>query len=69
MKFHTGYLNTYSSGDCNGICIWRRALWENLQCWAFYWGWGSYLFCLLILHLMIINLYFKYVAYVGSLLW
>lgn len=24
VKFHLGHFNTYSSGHCNGICIWRR---------------------------------------------
>lgn len=37
-----GHFNTYSSGHCYGICIWRRAIWTHMQCWAVQRGWGSY---------------------------
>jgi hypothetical protein len=42
MKFHSGNFDPYSSGYCNGICIWRRNVWTNQQSRTFYWGWGSY---------------------------
>lgn len=49
LNFHPGHFNTNSSSHCYGICIWRRALWSNLQGRAFFWGWGFYAIWLLFL--------------------
>lgn len=36
-----GDIDTDSSGYCDGICIWRRALWADMQCRTVQWGWGT----------------------------
>lgn len=62
IKFHSDHFNAYSSSHCNGICIWRRTLSENLQCWTLSWGWGFYnLFSLLLLSFIVEHSFFCFV--------